>query len=791
MHFFPALVLALCAQSSPFVIDAGPDRVIEPPTSETVLQGSIRGQKHGELPLGTTITWAQLSGPIAELHAPHTLRPRLVPGAPGRLRLRLKVRFPDGSVAADDVLVHAFDTDQDGDLGGTARVWHTLTLTFVHTNALGETGTPNPFLDLRLGVWFWHPETRRLVLVPGFFAADGNAAESGASAGDRWRVHFTPDRAGTWFYLATFRAGAELALDLDPEAGTPASFDGANGTFEVRATDPDAPGFLSQGALQYVGRHHLRTAETHAWWLKGGANSPENLLGYFEFDNTFDQGGSASALDAQGGLHRFAPHLGDFTNGPLWRGGKGRALFGALEYLAARGVNSVYALTYNLDGGDGREVWPWIGNGADKLRFDVSKLAQWERVLARMNQLGIAWHVVTQEAENDHALDGGALGLARKLYYRELVARFAHAPGLVWNLGEENDGTPAERRAFADTLRVLDPYDHPIALHNRVGDLDGAFGTLLGTHLELVSLQGDGPSAGATVRALVADSAAAARPWVVNFDELNPADEGLVPDAVDPQHDTWRRESLWPTLLAGGGGVEWYFGYAFANADLDCEDFRSRENAWQQTRRALDFLREHVPFQDMRAADELVSGNAPRALALPGEFYLVYLPFGGSSTLDLASHARPFSVDWFHARDGGALQTGGVVTISGPGVRSLGTPPGSGDWIALVRRADARPPVFTELSVEPAVFVGDQDLTIRARLADPDGPSDAQTVTLEVTDPAGQPFGTFPLTWRGGDLWSLYLPDRPPYAPGTWQLRARTTDSAGFTAERTASFEAR
>ncbi|MEQ1895222.1 MAG: DUF5060 domain-containing protein, partial [Planctomycetota bacterium] len=501
------LLLALLAQSSPQRIDAGPDRVLEPPASETVLEGSIHGLKHGEVPLGATITWSQLSGPHAEILRSHTLRPRLVPGEPGRLRVRLKVRFPDGSVAADDVLVHVFDTDQDGDLGGTARVWHTLTLTFVHTNALSETGSPNPFLDLRMGVWFWHPETRRLVLVPGFFAADGNAAESGANSGDRWRVHFTPDRPGTWFYLATFRSGAGLALDNDPEAGTPLSFDGATGTIEVRATDPNAPGFLSQGALQYAGRHHLRTAETHAWWLKGGTNSPENLLGYFEFDNTFDQGGATNALDPQGGLHRFAPHLDDFTSGPLWQGGKGRALFGALEYLASRGVNSVYALTYNLDGGDGREVWPWIGNGTDKLRFDVSKLAQWERVLARMNALGIAWHVVTQEAENDHALDGGALGLARKLYYRELVARFAHAPGLVWNLGEENDGTPAERKAFAEYLRGLDPYDHPIALHNRVGDLDGAFGTLLGTHLELVSLQGDGPSAGATVRTLVASAA--------------------------------------------------------------------------------------------------------------------------------------------------------------------------------------------------------------------------------------------------------------------------------------------
>lgn len=786
-----AALLALLPQSAPIRISAGPDLVLEPPTSELVLEGAIHGLKHGRVPLGATVKWAQLSGPTAQLSDPTALRPRLVPGAPGRLRLRLKVVLPDGSVAADDVLVHVFDVDQDGDLGGVARVWHTLTLTFVDTVVSSETGSPNPFLDRRLGVWFWHPESERLVLVPGFFAADGNAAESGASAGDRWRVHFTPDRPGTWFYLATFRGGAGIAIDPDPEAGTALSFDGANGRFTVAATDPDAPGFHARGALEYVGRHHLRTAETHEWWLKGGTNSPENFLAYHEFDNTFDQGGALSDLDVQGGLHRFTPHLGDFTAGPTWHGGKGRALFGALEYLAARGVNGLYALTYNLDGGDGREVWPWIGGGGDKLRFDVSKLAQWERVLARMTELGIVWHVVTQEAENDHVLDFGALGTQRKLYYRELVARFAHAPGLVWNLGEENDGTPAERRAFADFLRAYDPYDHPIALHNRAGDLGGAFGTLLGTHLELVSLQGDGPPAGATVRSLVADSAAAGRPWVVNFDELNPADVGLLPDAVDPVHDTWRRESLWPTLLAGGGGVEWYFGYDYPHADLDCEDFRSRENAWQQTRRALDFLRARVPFQDMRAADELVSANAPRVLALPGEFYVVYLPFSGGATLDLEGHAETFTVRWFHARDGGPLLTGSVTSVTGPGPRSIGFPPTGADWAALVQRADARPPEILALAAEPAVFLGDGDFTIRVRLTDPDGPADSQTVTLDVTDPAGQLFGTFPLTWRGGDLWSFYLPNPPAFAPGIWQLRARTTDSTGLTAERTASFEAR
>lgn len=49
-------------------------------------------------------------------------------------------------------------------------------------------------------------------------------------------------------------------------------------------------------------------------------------------------------------------------------------------------------------------------------------------------------HVVFQEQENDQFLDGGQLGPERRLYLRELVARFGHRPiiarkqGLVGSL---------------------------------------------------------------------------------------------------------------------------------------------------------------------------------------------------------------------------------------------------------------------------------------------------------------------------------------------------------------------
>jgi hypothetical protein len=639
---------------------------------------------------------------------------------------------------------------------------------------------------------FYH-ESGKVLSVPGFFAADGNAAETGAKAGDRWRVNFAPELAGNWYWAASFRTGSQVALDPDPVAGRPVSFHGSSGSFTVAVADPSDPGFLSRGRLEYVGQHNLRFAETHEYYLKNGAGSPENFLGYFEFDGTSDLGGAVNDLNTAGaldGLHHYEAHLGDYVDlgVPLWNG-KGRRIYGALSYLASRGVNSLYALAYNIDGGDGREVWPW-SSSSDKLHFDVSKLAQWERVLDHMTRAGIVWHVMTQESENQFVLDGGTLGVQRKLYYRELVARFAHAPGLVWNLGEENANLPSERMAFADYLRALDPYDHPIAMHNRTGDLAGAFDALLGNHLELATLQSDLVRVPHDVQSLVDDSQAAGRPWSVDFSEQGPANEGAVPDASDFWHDAMRREGLWPTILGQGGGCEWYFGYAFPHSDLDCEDFRSRDNLWRLTSRALDFLREHVPFEEMRHADNLASANGASVLAKRGEFYLVYLPFGGPASLDLKANVGPFLVSWFDARNGGALKNGAVTHVNGPGMRSLGSPPGAGDWVAFVRRAANLAPAIESVTVEPDPFREGQDFSVQVHARDRNGPADVLRARLDLTDPNGK-LTTLSLPYRGGDLYSLFLEDPPLAVPGLWQAVVSVRDSGGLSAKRSTSFVAK
>jgi len=574
---------------------------------------------------------------------------------------------------------------QQGVVSGELKKWHRVTITF-EGPATAEHATPNPFRDFRLDVTFAHGG--REILVPGFYAADGNAAESGAAKGNRWRVHFMPDAEGRWRYTASFRAGPDVALSDDPRAGKPAAFDGATGMFTVGPTDKAGRDFRAKGLLRYVGRHQLRFAETREWFLKGGADSPENFLGYADFDGTYRHGragGRRRGEAATEKLHRYRPHLRDWRPGdPIWRGGKGKGIVGALNYLASKGMNSVYFLTMNV-GGDGKDVWPWTSH-TERFRFDCSKLDQWEIVFSHMTRLGIMLHVLTQETENDQLLDGGALGPQRRLYYRELVARFAHHPALVWNLGEENTNTSAQRKAFAAFIRRLDPYDHPIVVHTFPGRYDQVYAPLLGfPHFEGPSLQTNATHE-QTLR-WVARSAAAGRPWIVCLDEIGPANTGVKPDADDPDHDQVRKRHLWGNLMAGGAGVEWYFGYKFPNNDLNCEDWRSRDRMWEQTRIALDFFRKHLPFAEMKPADGLLSAKGAWCLAKPGEVYAVYLPNGGTAKLNLGRLGVAFNVLWFNPSTGGALQTGTLKQTRGPGLAPLGEPPAEkdNDWVALVK----------------------------------------------------------------------------------------------------------
>ena len=564
---------------------------------------------------------------------------------------------------------------------GEQKQWHPITITLDGPSA-SETGNPNPFLDYRFEVVFSLAEVS--ITVPGYFAADGNASETSASIGNKWRAHFTPPLAGNWTYRTTFREGTDVAVSTDPNAGTANQYDNVFGSLPISASDKTGRDFRGKGVLRYIQGHYLQF-DNGEYFIKGGTDSPENLLAFEDFDATYNYGGTNF-------IKSYSAHVADWSSGdPTWQNGKGKGLIGALNYLASEEMNSVYFITMNVEG-DGQDVWPWV-SPTDMIRYDVSKLDQWNVVFSHMTELGLALHVVTQETENETLLNNGELGRARKLYYRELIARFSHQPALFWNLGEENDeNTTSQRKSFASYIRELDPYDHPIVIHTFPGQYDEVYTPLLNfADFDGPSLQTSTPEKTHEVTLnWLQRSAESGKPWYVALDEAGPWQDGVTPDGPGNNHDTIRKNVLWGHLIAGGGGVEWYFGFNHTDNDLTAEDWRTRDNFWDYTRYALQFFRNHLPFPQMNSADALSSNADSHVLAKQGSHYVIYLPNGGTTNLNLESHSGTFNVRWFNPRTGGALQTGSVQTVTGPNSKSIGNPPSEAgqDWVVLVSTDD-------------------------------------------------------------------------------------------------------
>ncbi len=435
--------------------------------------------------------------------------------------------------------------------------------------------------------------------------------------------------------------------------------------------------------------------------LKVGANSPENLLAYRDFDGTHrmapnQREGEATATTD---LHDYRPHIRDWREGdPTWAGDKGKSLVGAVNYLASTGMNSVYFLTMNI-GGDGKDVWPYAAPD-DFTRFDCSKLDQWESLFEHMQRRGVILHVVTQETENEKLLDDGDVGKLRQLYYGELIARFAHHPALIWNLGEENGPAPfspngqstKQQKAMADYLASRDPYGNPIVIHTHASKehQEAVLSGLLGHKtLSGISHQIGNP---ANVHAWIAQwrarSHEAGHPWVVSMDEIGPHYHGAQPDSVDPEHLEIRSLVLWGALMAGTSGVEWYFGYKAPHTDLNCEDWRSRDALWRQTWIAATFFQSHLPYWEMTSADELIGGGKAYCFAKHGQTFAVYRfaeQPNAQLSLDLSRSPGRHQVRWFDPRTGGNLQTGAIDSVSGGQVVQIGMPPAAPnqDWVVL------------------------------------------------------------------------------------------------------------
>ena len=236
-----------------------------------------------------------------------------------------------------------------------------------------------------------------------------------------------------------------------------------------RADRQDRPGLPRPGTAPIRRASATCSSPTPAtYFIKGGADSPENFLAYADFDDTYDTDELTREGEAAGGkfIHTYQPHVEDWRPGdPTWTGRQGQRHHRGPELPGLQGHEQ--RLLSHLQPRRRRRQGR-LDVDRPQREATASTAASWtsgRSSSTHMDRLGLMLHVVTQETENDQGLDKGDLGRQRKLYYRELIARFAHHPAVVWNLGEENTNTPEQRKAFARYIHELDPYDHPVVCH--------------------------------------------------------------------------------------------------------------------------------------------------------------------------------------------------------------------------------------------------------------------------------------------------------------------------------------
>ncbi|VGO13661.1 hypothetical protein PDESU_02218 [Pontiella desulfatans] len=577
-------------------------------------------------------------------------------------------------------------------LEGNRVLWHPLTISFSGPVASEMDQSPNPFLDYRMQVQLTAP-SGKTVQVPGYFDGDGK----GGATGSVWRVKFSPDEAGKWRYTISFRQGPNVSISLVANEGKALAFDGEKGTFTVKPRNPEADGFYKWGLLEYAGGHYLKFRDG-SYWIRGGVDSPENFLAYAGFDDTPPK-------------HAYAVHTAAWREGdPDWNDGKGKAIIGALNDLAERKVNSLYFLTMNI-GGDGKDVWPWAGTpnpkGApenDNLHFDLSKLRQWEMVFSHAQRKGIFLHVVLNEAEapNKQELDNGELGIERKLYYRELIARFGHHLAMGWNLCEEYnigfDFGPDRIRAFADYIQAVDPYQHPISVHTAHDPLKELAFTFGDPRFSMTSIQLNRRRIDTLVEDFRKATAEAGRPVPISMDEFVldvGQEQGWKPFDRPVLH---RKQRIWPTYFSGGQ-IEFILEKL-----LWVESFKTENlvELWRSLGIARTFMEEHLPFWEMEPADSLVDGASTitvgtgknRSFQLgaqlfhkPGEVYAIYFPATTETgTLNLTQDTGTFQGRWFNPRTG-KFQGNNETVSAGKNVK-LGNAPAEPeeDWVYLLKR---------------------------------------------------------------------------------------------------------
>ena len=375
------------------------------------------------------------------------------------------------------------------EIGGELRQWHKVTLTLDGPQADERASDPESVSrlpddgDVRARVRRAELQRARLL------RRRRQRRDTSATAGNKWRAHLRRTRpadgtgASRSCPARTRAIDAAVAADAQPVA----PFDGLLGSVQMWPLPTRvAPDFRARGPLQYVGGHYLRFAGTGEYFLKVGADSPETLLAYADFDGTVARKPAVP-------LNTYAPHVADWKPAirpgrtararadrraqlPLVQG-RQRDVVPHLQRrrrrrqrLAVRRPGTTSSTTTSRSSTSGRSSSITRSARASTSTSSCRRPRTTTTIAATTADGRPPGGLDTSGASAPvrpvaESLDGGDLGAERKLYLRELIARFGYELALNWNLGEENTQTPGAAARDGRLHPDTDPYTHHIVVH--------------------------------------------------------------------------------------------------------------------------------------------------------------------------------------------------------------------------------------------------------------------------------------------------------------------------------------
>ena len=509
-----------------------------------------------------------------------------------------------------------------------------------------ERGYANPFADVLVEATFTSPsKTRRT--VPAFYGGDRT-----------WRVRFNPGEVGRWACCI--------------------------------ASHPHDPDLQWQGPLDVEAREvrgFLRATPGRAWGFEYESGDPAFLFG----DTTYNLLGMAHCgLDVESFLRRRARQ--------------------GFNLLRVRVPVSPFHPPEGYNEWQNRQTWPWGGSEQKPVldRFNLDYFRTVDRVFEQVEELGLGLEVIMEAWGFEFPFCRRDVFVPEweELWMRYLIARYdAYNCVFFWTLMNEYEYYPdgdwrynpvADRWAMrlGRWMKGTAPHGHIVSVHN--GPREPAF-------VQRFALDPEAIDAIMFQHWGARDQEFG---WLATGieDQIRSSLQGWTGSAVFAEYGYERNPELVlrvpghrycdeeHTRRGGWRGAFCALGiiHGFDNSWGPFERLSEDQPGLAYLLHLRRFFTEVVPFQRLRPAPELIvainkplPGEKPLALASPErDVVAVYLPVGGTVSLDLPRPIASYAPRWFNPCTGELTQAhAGDSSFESPAAIHNGHPQ---DWVLVL-----------------------------------------------------------------------------------------------------------